>query len=136
MFYPFEELRRIQERMNRLFDEFERLGFGNLTLETPVDVIDEGDAVRVIIDIPGFRKEDIEIYMEDSNLIVRAVRREESSDRKGNYIRRERRYGEVYRRIKLPEGLDVEKAKANYNNGVLEIIIPRSEKARKKIKLE
>ncbi len=138
---PFEELRRIQSRINRLFEEFERFGeFGALRnviseVSTPADVIDEGDRVRVVIDLPGLRKEDIEIYAEGSDLVVKAVRKEEEEEKKGNYLRRERRYGEVYRRIPLPEGLELEKAKASYNNGVLEIVIPRSEKARKKIEL-
>ncbi len=135
---PFEELKRIQDRINRLFSEFEKFGFRDITpagLSTPVDVIDEGDVVKVVIDMPGFKKEDIEIYVEGNDLVVRATRKEEIDEKKGNYIRKERRYGEVYRRIPIPEGLEVEKAKANYNNGVLEIVIPRSEKSRKKIEL-
>ncbi len=138
---PFEELRRIQSRINRIFEEFEKFGdvraLRNVIpeLSTPADVIDEGDRVRVVIDLPGFNKEDIEIYAEGNDLVVRAVRKEEEEEKKGNYLRRERRYGEVYRRIPLPEGLEIDKAKANYNNGVLEIVIPRSEKARKKIEL-
>ena len=134
---PFEELKRIQDRINRLFSEFEKFGPKSIApaLSTPVDVIDEGDVVKVVIDMPGFKKEDIEIYVEGNDLVVRATRKEEVDERKGNYIRKERRYGEVYRRIPIPEGLEVEKAKANYNNGVLEIIIPRSEKSRKKIEL-
>ncbi len=139
---PFEELKRIQSRINRLFEEFEKFGFGDVALKnvlseitTPADVIDEGDRVRVVVDLPGFRKEDIEIYAEGNDLIIKAVRKEEEEEKKGNYLRRERRYGEVYRRIPLPEGLELDKAKATYNNGVLEIVIPRSEKARKKIEL-
>ncbi len=135
---PFEELKRIQDRINRLFSEFEKFGLRDITpagLSTPVDVIDEGDVVKVVIDMPGFKKEDIEIYVEGNDLVVRATRKEEIDEKKGNYIRKERRYGEVYRRIPIPEGLEVEKAKANYNNGVLEIVIPRSEKSRKKIEL-
>ncbi len=135
---PFEELKRIQDRINRLFSEFEKFGPKGIApagLSTPVDVIGEGDVVKVVIDMPGFKKEDIEIYVEGNDLVVRATRKEEIDEKKGNYIRKERRYGEVYRRIPIPEGLEVEKAKANYNNGVLEIVIPRSEKSRKKIEL-
>ena len=127
---PFEELKRIQSRINRLFEEFGGFGF-----EMPADVIDEGDKIKVVLDLPGFRKEDVEIYVEGNDLVIRATRKEEVGEKKGNFIRKERRYGEVYRRIPLPEGLEIEKAKASYNNGVLEIVIPRSEKARKKIEL-
>lgn len=133
IFDPFEEIRRIQERMNRIFEEFERLT-PKVTVETfPVDVIDEGDNVRIVADLPGFRKEDIEVWIEDGDLVIRAVRKEEREEKAENYIRRERRFGEVFRRIPIPVEVDMDKIKASYNNGVLEIILPKTEKAKRKV---
>ena len=133
IFDPFEEIRRIQERMNRIFEEFERLT-PRVTVETfPVDVIDEGDNIRIVADLPGFKKEDIEVWVEDGDLVIRAVRKEEREEKAENYIRRERRFGEVFRRIPIPVEVDVDKIKASYNNGVLEIVLPKTEKARKKV---
>lgn len=141
LFDPFEELRRMQERFNRLFDEFERttrflVGPEEL-VDFPVDVIDEEDKIKVIADLPGFNKEDIELYVEDGYLVIKAQRREEVEEKGRDYIRQERRYGEVYRRIPLPAEVKIEDVKAKYNNGVLEVVLPKTEKAQKKtIKIE
>ncbi len=133
IFDPFEEIRRIHERMNRIFEEFERLT-PRVTVETfPVDVIDEGDNVRIVADLPGFRKEDIEVWIEDGDLVIKAVRKEEKEEKAENYIRRERRLGEVFRRIPIPVEVDMDKIRASYNNGVLEIVLPKTEKAKKKV---
>ena len=133
IFDPFEEIRRIQERLNRLFEDFERIGPRVIKIEFPVDVIDEGDKVRVVADLPGFNKEDIEIWVEDGDLVIKAERKEEKEEREVNYLSRERRYGRVYRRVSLPSDVDVENIKASYNNGVLEIVIPKTEKAKRKV---
>ncbi len=138
MFDLFEEMKRMQERMNRLFEEFDRFRLGTMPTEMfAVDVIDEGDSIRVVADLPGFNKDEIEIYIEDGSLVIKAEKKEEKEEKEKNYIMRERKYGEVYRKIMLPTEVDIEKAKANYNNGVLEIILPKTEKvARKTIKID
>ena len=133
IFDPFEEMRRIQERLNRLFEDFERVGPRTVRIEMPVDVIDEGDQIRVVADLPGFNKEDIEVWVEDGDLVIKAERKEEKEERERNYIRRERRYGRIYRRIALPADVDVENVRASYNNGVLEVTIPKTEKAKRKV---
>ncbi len=134
---PFEEMRRMQERLNRLFEEFTRMPeLREVRLTMPVDVIDEGEQIRVVADVPGFRKEDIEIYFENGDLVIKAERREETEEKGKDYIRRERRMGRFYRRIPLPADIDVEGVKARYTNGVLEVILPRRRKDRKSIPIE
>ncbi len=133
IFDPFEEIRRIQERLNRLFEDFERVGPRTVRIEMPVDVIDEGDQIRIVADLPGFNKEDIEVWVEDGDLVIKAERKEEKEERERNYIKRERRYGRIYRRIALPADVDVENVRASYNNGVLEVTIPKTEKAKRKV---
>ncbi len=135
LFDPFEELRKMQERMARLLEEFDRLTTTEITV--PIDIIDEDDKIRVVADLPGFNKEDIEIFIEDGDLVIRAQRKEEVEEKGRNYIRQERRFGEVYRRVTLPVEVDIEKIKARYNNGVLEIELPKTAaKERKVIKIE
>jgi len=135
LFDPFEELRKMQERMARLLEEFDRLTTTEITV--PIDIIDEDDKIRVVADLPGFNKEDIEIFIEDGDLVIRAQRKEEVEEKGRNYIRQERRFGEVYRRVTLPVEVDIEKIKARYNNGVLEIELPKAAaKERKVIKIE
>ncbi len=132
-FDPFEELKRMQDRIGRMFEEFDVPYYSP---SMPVDVIDEKDEIRVIADLPGFDKNEIEVYVEDGTLVIRATRKEEVEEKKKNYIRQERRFGEVYRRISLPVDVDVDKIKAKYNNGILEVILPKTEKERKVIKID
>jgi len=132
IFDPFEELRRIQERLSRLL-ELERIGPRVVRPELPIDLLDEGERVRVIADLPGFKKDDIEVFVENGDLVIRAERKEEIEEKDVNYLRRERRFGRVYRRITLPSDVDLEKIKASYNNGILEITIPKTERTKRRI---
>ncbi len=128
---PFEELRRTVERLNRMF--FEGIEpFREFRETTAVDIIDEGEKIKVLADLPGFKKEEIEVFFEGNDLVIKAESKEEGEEKGRDFIRRERRYGRVYRKIALPEGIKIESAKASYRNGVLEIEIPK-EKAEKKI---
>jgi HSP20 family protein len=135
---PFEELKRMQERLNRLFEEFERRKFfAREMIDFPVDVIDEDDKIRIIADLPGFRKEDIELTIENGYLVIKAERKEEKEEKGKGYLRQERKYGGVYRRISLPAEVKVDEIKASYNNGILEVTLPKAETAKKKtIKIE
>ncbi len=137
IFDPFEEVRRMQERLNRLFEEFERLRFPERRFtEIPVDIIDEGDKIRVLADLPGFKKEDIEVYIEKGTLVIKAERKEEEEIKGKDFIRRERKYGRVFRRITLPSEVNEENIKARYSNGVLEIEIPKIAGEKKYIPIE
>ncbi len=127
IFDPFEEIKRLQERLNRLFEEFERFRFPERRIAEipPIDVIDEGDKIKILADLPGFKKEDIEIYVEKGDLVIKAERREEEELKGKDFIKRERRYGRVFRRISLPSEVKEEGIKARYSNGVLEIEVPK-----------
>ncbi len=134
---PFEELRRMQERFNRLLEEFGRFPEAReYRISMPVDIIDEGEQLRVIVDIPGFNREDLEIYFENGDLVIKGERKEEFEEKKGDYLRRERRMGTFYRKVSLPSDIDRDAVKARYNNGVLEITIPRLKKDRKTVPIE
>lgn len=91
-------------------------------MEPLVDVVDEGNSVRVIAELPGVDKEDIELEAVDRTLIIRA---------KGKH----RSY---YKEVELPARVDIDSAKARYRNGVLEVVLKKVEKAGrgKKIKVE
>lgn len=133
---PFEELRRTLDRLNKLFVEgmepLRELGaFG-----TAVDVIDEGDKIKVVADLPGFEKDELEVFFEGGNLVIKAESKKEAEESGKDFIRRERRYGRVYRKIALPEGLKTDSAKASYKNGVLEVTIPKAVGEKKIIPLD
>ncbi|MDI9645555.1 MAG: Hsp20/alpha crystallin family protein [Archaeoglobales archaeon] len=141
MFDPFEEIRRFQERMNRLFEDFERRfpeirEFKEPRLSMPVDVIDEGDKLRILADLPGFNKEDIEVYFEDEDLVIKAERKTVEEEKGKDFLRKERRYGMFVRRIAIPSEVDKTNVKAKYNNGVLEITLTKKVAPKTKINID
>ena len=94
-----------------------------------VDIKEEDGAYLVHADVPGVDPKDIELNMENSVLTLRGERRLESAKDEGNYRRIERVTGTFYRRFTLPDTADAEQISAKYTNGVLEVRIPKQEKA-------
>lgn len=90
------------------------------------DVTDEGDAYKLTADLPGFKKEDIQIEAENGILTISAERREETKeeDKKGRYLRRERTYGSYKRSFDLSE-VDDDNITAKYEDGVLTLELPK-----------
>jgi len=146
-FDPFEELRRLQERMYRIFKEIEpsfmerkmlpATGGELATVEPFVDVIDKGDKVVVVADVPGVEKEDLSVNISGDRLEISAERKKEAEEKKEGYVRRERTYTSYYRSIPLPTEVDGDKADATFENGVLEISMPKVKvPEKKKIKIK
>ena len=90
------------------------------------DILDEGDHFTLQAELPGFRKEDLQLELKDGVLTISA-RHEETNEEK-NYLCRERRYGSVSRSFNL-EGIDEEGIRAKFENGVLELILPKEKAA-------
>ena len=112
-----------------LFDEFERSVFGENGRRTPVfstDIKDEGDHYLLEAELPGFRKEDIDLDVKDGVLTISAQNQESNSQNSGNYVCKERRYGSFARSFNL-EGIQEENITASYNNGVLELNLPKKQ---------
>jgi len=137
---PFEELKRMREKMDKVLREIEKgkkfPSIGDF-LNFPVDVIDEGDKLRMIAELPGFKKENIEISIEDRYISIKAERDEEKEEEGKEYLRRERSYGKTQRKILLPSEINPDKVKATYINGILDVTLPKVEvKTRRKINIE
>ncbi len=127
---PFEELRRMEQRISRMFGPDASAG-REMTEVTNIDVVERGNEVIVTADMPGVDKNDIKIDVRDSDVLeISAQKRFEKEEKEKGYVRHERSYNRYYRSIKLPAPVDKTKAKAVYNNGVLEITLPMTEKAR------
>ena len=92
-----------------------------------VDLEDQGKDFCLIVDLPGFRKEDVEIEVSDDSVTIHAKREQSQEEKKKNYVRRERAAQAFYRRIQLPESVRSGDAKASLNNGILEITLPKKE---------
>ncbi len=92
------------------------------------DVIDQGDHYLLQAELPGFKKEDINIDLANDTLTISASHKEESTDEnnKNNYIRKERRYSS-YSRSFYVEGITPGDIDASYKNGILEVTFPKKE---------
>ncbi|KTD35453.1 heat shock protein, Hsp20 family [Legionella moravica] len=97
-----------------------------------VDITEEKDCFLVIADVPGVKKEDISISLEQHVLTIKGERLFEKTEQHQSYTRRERAQGQFYRRFSLPQTADDAKITARYTHGVLEIKIPKKEAATEK----
>ena len=125
---PFE---RSDDNFFDLFDNFERKFFGNSNAAIPdfrTDIRDAGDRFVLEAELPGFNKEDIKLDVKDGILTISAQHTEnkDEKDDKGSYIRRERRYGSFTRSFDIT-GIDEAGITAAYNNGVLELNLPKAQ---------
>ncbi len=101
--------------------------------KTPkVDLIDRDDELVLHAELPGVKKEDVEVTLSEDSLTIRATTRKEQKEEKGNYLRQEISYGEIVRTIPLPAAVDVDKAKSKFEDGILEIHMPKVEKSKRR----
>jgi HSP20 family protein len=92
----------------------------------PVDVLDNGTEIMVKANLPGVRPEDVSITVLKGTLTIKAEMQDESDTRGAIYLRRERKITSFTRSLSLPSPVNVEKAEAKYKNGVLTLILPKS----------
>lgn len=99
-----------------------------------VDIEDCGKDFLLTVDLPGFRKEDVNVEVTNDYVTIQAQKREakEEEDKKRNYIRKERAAETYYRRVTLPQEVNSNEAQANLNNGILQITLPKKEPMEKK----
>jgi HSP20 family protein len=135
---PFARLNQLQRELNQLFERtlpaMEEEGSPVIASEwmPAVDIREESDRYIIAMDLPGINPNDVEINMENGVLSVKGERKFEKEDKQENYRRVERARGVFFRRFVLPDMADAEKISASYKDGVLEVVIPKSEKAQPK----
>ena len=127
--------------VDRMFDEFfnrrwlRPVGWerpiGELVSMPSIDVIDRDDEVVVRAEVPGYKKEDIEISVSDSSLTIKGEMKTEEKEEKGDYYRCEISQGSFSRVIALPSEVDDSKAKASMKDGMLELTLPKREKSKR-----
>jgi len=144
---PFELMQRLSDEMDELFDAFfygrpvsggARQSRLNDLWSPQIEVHEEGNQLRVAVDLPGVSKENVKIDVHEGMLTIQGERREERTeggDQQG-FRRSERRYGSFYRGIPLPEGADSEKAEARMRDGVLEITVPIAAKQTRRLEIQ
>jgi HSP20 family protein len=128
-----------------LFDEFFRdfapgffiqpLHGDPLPAQIKLDLHERDDAFELQAEIPGVKKEDIQVEIDGNVVSLQADVRQEDSRKEGRSIRSERYYGSVSRMVQLPTEVDETKAKAKYENGVLRLMLPKKADARSQRRL-
>ena len=112
----------------RALDEMERNFFGNehhsVVSAFRTDVVDTGDAYKLDADLPGFKKEDIKIDVENDVLTISVERKLDEEEKKQNFVKRERFYGSYSRSFDV-SGIEVDGIQAAYNDGVLTLTMPK-----------
>ena len=135
---PFEFMTRMSDEMNRTFDRLWRdfglqprrswLPHGLFRRRSQeagwaprIEAFQKGDRFIVRAEIPGIKKDDVEVQLTDDALTIRGERREQHEEEREGYFQSEREYGQFYRVIPLPEGVISDSAEATFRDGILEI---------------
>jgi HSP20 family protein len=128
---PVRDMISMREMMDRLFDDtfFARQGNG-FPVSPDVDVIENDDNIVVKAELPGFKPENVDVRVEGNLLSIRGEYHEENEKQEGQYHLKERRQSSFSRSIPLPVGVNADKAKAEFENGVLTLTLPKHEEAK------
>lgn len=131
---PVREMMTLREAMDRLFDDaFTRpISMSGGSIVPAVDLYQNADEVVVKASLPGLKAEDVQISITADVLTLRGEFREESEQNEKTYHIRENRYGSFERQVMLPTDVQTEKAKADFENGVLTIVLPKAEAVKPK----
>lgn len=139
--YPYEVIRDLQDEIERALKYF----FGRLPeralaypefAEPCVDLEDREKEFYLCADLPGMKKEDIEINAAEDGIEIRVEAEREAEAEKKGYVRRERTYRGFYRRVSLPAKIKPNEVKAKYRNGVLEVHMPKAKVVSKGIRIK
>jgi HSP20 family protein len=142
---PVKEIERRVEDMERRFEDFFRRPFSLLPSWMPrmkmpeieeispsMDIFTDGNDVVVKGELPGIKKEDINVSLTKDTITISGEKKKEEKIEKKDYYSLERSYGSFKRSFSLPAEVRTEKASAKFKDGVLEIRIPKTEEAKKK----
>ncbi len=129
-FDPFGDIARLDpfRNIDEIFKDFRMMpGLRGMEPEARlrVDLTETDQAYIVKAEIPGVKKDDIKVAIDGNQVSVSAEVRKEEEDTSGNLMRSERYYGQVYRSFTLPQEVDDTQAEARYQDGILELMLPK-----------
>ncbi|HSF16256.1 MAG TPA: Hsp20/alpha crystallin family protein [Vicinamibacteria bacterium] len=130
---PFwKDFNTLSGRINRMLSEFPRDDESDFlgNFRPSVDVYDKGTEIVVHAEIPGIKKEDIDVRVENNVLTIRGKKERKEEVKEEGFYRAERAYGSFSRSFSLPTTVDISKISAAYNDGVLTLRVPKSEAAK------
>jgi len=125
---PFERLNQMQSEFDRFFAErwpLRRMTEVSGTWAPRADVYEQNGSIVVKAELPGMKKEDIEVKVDDGDLVIRGERSTEEKVEEKDFYRMERSRGSIYRRFPLPQGVAPDQIKADYSDGVLKVTVPK-----------
>jgi HSP20 family protein len=126
---PFTLLRRMTEEIDRTLGESGARGGGSETLWAPaIEVNQQKGKYTVRAELPGLKADEVKIEVTDDALILEGERKFEQEENTAGVRRTERMYGRFYRVIPLPEGANTAEARASFQDGVLEVTVPVTER--------
>ncbi len=131
---PFRELDKMRSDMDRLWDSFlegrPQVQFGEWF--PTLDVSETKNDLVVKVELPGMDQKDINVSLSDGHLTIKGEKKQEKEEKEENYHFIERSYGTFTRSVQLPKEVKHDKISASYKNGILKIVLPKSEEAKKK----
>jgi HSP20 family protein len=131
---PATELFSNLNRLNRMMDEALGGGFDGGTLATSwipaVDVVEDQEHLKIVVELPGVRPEDVKLSLENQVLTIRGEKRQVFEEDKERWHRYERSYGSFERSFTLPSTVDPDHIQAAVEHGVLTVTLPKIERAR------
>lgn len=129
---PLDRLASLHDEVNRLFDfSFPSRDTGLFSGWSPaLDLFDEKDHFTVQVELPGMKREDIQLSLHDGVLTVSGERKHDSEKKENKAFRSERYFGKFQRSVTLPVAVDSKAVKASYKDGILSVTLPKSEEAK------
>jgi len=127
---PFNVLRQMTTELDRMFDEpwtlwpMSDIAEAGPTWAPKIDVLTKNNLLITRVDLPGLKKEDVSVEVEDGYLTLSGARHKEVKEDNHNVYREEREYGSFLRTVPLPKGVKTEDVKAVFADGVLEVSVP------------
>lgn len=137
LYDPFRDIWDLKDDIDRLFFGFGKRGgkekSTSLATWAPnVDIMEDRESIKLHVELPGIKKEDVKLSFDNGILTIRGERSFKDEEKKKNYHRIERSYGMFERSFTLPNTVMGDKINASMKDGVLEIVVPKKEEAKPK----
>lgn len=131
---PMRDIFAVQDEMNRMFDSFwgDRTSEDDGMLMPPVDVTEKDDRFSVSVELPGLKRDDIKLSLQNNVLTISGSKKRESESKDDRYHRIERSFGTFCRTINLASTVDASGTDAEFKEGILTVHLPKAEEAKPK----
>lgn len=134
-FSPVSDMLTLQNEMGRMFENFfpsrtADSGTQSAVWRPVVDIHESEDAYAIDVELPGLKKEEVQINFQDGTLSISGERKQEAEAAEKNSHRIERFYGKFFRSFSFPTAVDSERIQAQFTHGVLKVTVPKAEEVK------